>query len=239
MRGTLVGPNGGVSYGRGPNYARNAEVRRRRRERKQRGRVPVADPAVPEWRRGAASSVMSSDVGTARGYFADCSEDVRQRLRETRAARLVAENELAAAKANAEASSLTGAVTLVRQLNAVVRTAAELEKHTVDARVKSWARSVVEGAVSELSEKAPSSVPPLRAVENPPPRVAGGASLQKEKSSASRATTVSGVSLARGDPARMVVLDDLDPEDPATHAEINRRVAARKAAERAYNRGFY
>jgi len=130
----------------GPNYARNVQWREkkkalkaRRREmgrRRSDGGVPmsrskigsVGAPWQRESWRSEAVSVGEEEGQQGKGAaFSLCSQEVRRRLAETRAARLIAENEAAAAMSERKLQ-LCGAVDVMKAAEVKLKTAKALQQ---------------------------------------------------------------------------------------------------------------
>lgn len=125
--GVVVVPAPGV----GKNHAANVRKRENRRKRREafEGRL---------------------------GFFAEADEETRRQLRETRAKRLIAENQLAEERARLRVSKANGVASMVGE----ARRALDLEAvaNKSQSMVGQWAKTVAVEAVREASSKAPSSV---------------------------------------------------------------------------------
>jgi len=106
-----------VSSGKTEKQKKNDERRRKNKQRKLKkkamSQAPVVDAGehggeigsspAPVWRRGAVPvSTGSGDLGSKKGFFSDLSTEQRVELQASRAALLVKQNKLAAARAERE-----------------------------------------------------------------------------------------------------------------------------------------
>jgi len=98
------------------------------------------------------------------GYFAECDEKVRSRLRDTRAELYIAENERKLAVEKLKVCRMETPEFIVREMIRVTAMVSTLEKQTKDKKIGGWAKTVGESLTRSVAESAPSSVPSLESV---------------------------------------------------------------------------
>jgi len=147
-------------FGRGKNYERNRRNREAQRLRKKKRQAIGQD-----WRKPFVGGVERDVVRVGReGFFSGCSQETQEKLRESRARLLVAENERRVVEEEQKLKRMQSVEGVVHELIRVSAMAEKLRKQTSDSKIGGWAETVVEAMEKNVASLAPSSVPSLESV---------------------------------------------------------------------------
>jgi len=147
VSGDRLGPRGGVSKGRGPNYARNQVARARKKEYKSRVGRPSGVKGVK-----AGESCASS------GFWASCEEEIRKELIESKARMHIASNNKKAAEDVRRLDHLRSPAQMLKDLMKIVELAGESAKQQNDSKVAGWAATVAQSYAESVARSASTSV---------------------------------------------------------------------------------
>jgi len=148
---------GGLSA-RGPNWLRNHTARVRRKAQ----RVAKREAMSGDWR--ARGSEVPASVGAqGSGFFSECSQDVQQKLRESRARMLIARNERQAKEEEEKARNMDSVRGVVKQMTDVAVAVEKLRRQSKDQAVIGWDNTVSSGLSKSIVDGA-SGVPSLESV---------------------------------------------------------------------------
>jgi len=131
-RGASV--RGPVTLPRGPNFLRNQEARLRKRIAKEQ--------------RAASQS---------RGFFSGCADDVQEKLRESRARLLIAENERKLIEEQRKLKYLNSPMAAVGEAMRAIGVAEKLAAKENNSKVVGWAKTVTDSYASSISGTGPGS----------------------------------------------------------------------------------
>jgi len=151
--GPVLNPTDKVGPGRGPHWLRNKVSREKKKASKRLRKIH----GEVSWRKGEKDEV-------ARTAFPLVEKEVRTKLQETHARRLIAENEAAALSASRFVSRNDDTEGLVRQMIARMELERKVGKLASSSRIGNWAKTVVGGFASTINSPALSKVPSLESV---------------------------------------------------------------------------
>jgi len=169
----------------------------RRSASSDRASVRATGPGVESWIGGSASSgkgldeakpgekpqedvcvrgraladkvALGGSEGFKEGFFVECSSDVRRKLRESRAAVLIAENERREFEEKKKLERLKKqqdpVVELVGEMIRVTRMTEQLKKQTKDSKISGWAETIADSLSKSTASSGPSSVPSVESVQ--------------------------------------------------------------------------
>lgn len=151
---------------------RNRAGRRKKKIRKLRRQSREVDndcADVPEWRRAAPNVSFSGDSRTAvgsdgRGFFSGCSEEIRSKLRDSRARALIAENERKAAVEKRRLDDMSSPAALAREVMKMVNFAGSCQKKEQGSVVAGWAKTVASDYAESIARSCPGTVASLDSI---------------------------------------------------------------------------
>jgi len=118
-----------------------------------------------DWRSSRQRSAVTSLYDGERvGFFSQCDEKTQKALRESRAAKYIAENNRRAAQENEKMVRMTSPEAVVTELVRVSKMVSQLESQTKNTAIGGWAKTVGESLTKSVAQSAPSSFPSLEEV---------------------------------------------------------------------------
>jgi len=102
--------------------------------------------------------------GERKGFFSECDEKTQKALRESRAAKYIAENNRTAAMEVEKLGRMTSLEAVVTEMVRVSKMVGQLESQTKNTAIGGWAKTVGESLTKSVAQSAPSSLPSLEEV---------------------------------------------------------------------------
>jgi len=154
----------------------NRKKRQAAKARKQRKRVvasgdvvqpvivePVREVHVPEWRQKGVDG-RQKGRGAHVGQFADLSDDVQRRLKESRARALIAKNEREEREHRGRISDMDSPEAIFMKAMGLMEIAQRAAKSKNNSRVMGWVETVASSHAESLAKSAPNSLPSYASV---------------------------------------------------------------------------